>query len=212
MELLLIRHGRPHPASDPGGANPGLTGEGRRQARAIAAALVAGRYGPITAAVSSTMRRAVETAEPSAGQLGLELTRDERLVELDQGAAHYHGGIDHFAARADAWASLNDGRWGDHTFDPAAFTARVLRGVEAAIQRVNAGNVAIFCHGGMISAYLGMVIGSATPFFFAPDYGSVSRVLAGPGDYREFLSANETGHLTDLLPLDHAAQAPGEAG
>jgi probable phosphoglycerate mutase len=110
MELLLIRHGRPHPASDPGGANPGLTGEGRRQARAIAAALVAGRYSP-TAAVSSTMRRAVETAEPSAGQVGLELTRDERLVELDQGAAHYHGGI-HFAARADAWASLNDGRWG----------------------------------------------------------------------------------------------------
>jgi broad specificity phosphatase PhoE len=212
MELLLIRHGRPHPASDPGGANPGLTGEGRRQARAIAAALVAGRYGPITAAVSSTMRRAVETAEPSAGQLGLELTRDERLVELDQGAAHYYGGIDHFAARADAWASLNDGRWGDHTFDPAAFTVRVLQGVEAAIQQANAGNVAIFCHGGMISAYLGMVIGSATPFFFAPDYGSVSRVLAGPGDYREFLSANETGHLTDLLPLDHAAQAPGEAG
>ena len=70
------------------------------------------------------------------GGPGLEL-RHAMLVELDQGAVHYHGGIDHFAARADAWASLNDGRWGDHTFDPAAFTARVLRGVEAAIQRAN---------------------------------------------------------------------------
>ena len=81
MELLLIRHGRPHRSSDPGGANPGLTAEGRGQARAIAAALVAGRYGPITAVVSSTMRRAVETAEPSARRLGLELSRDARLVD-----------------------------------------------------------------------------------------------------------------------------------
>jgi broad specificity phosphatase PhoE len=195
MELLLIRHGRPHAASDPGGTDPGLTEQGRAQAQAVASALVAGRYGKVAALVSSTMRRAVETAEPSVRRLGLEPRRDDRLAEFDRGTARYHGGIDHFAVRADAWAAVNDGRWGDHTFDPAAYTARILQGVEAAIQGCAGGNVAMFCHGGMISAYLSVVIGSRRPFFFAPDRGSVNRVLAGPGDYRELLSANETGHL-----------------
>jgi broad specificity phosphatase PhoE len=93
------------------------------------------------------MRRAVETAEPSAGQVGLELTRDERLVELDQGAAHYHGGIRPLRGPRRRLGLAQRRPVGDHTFDPAAFTVRVLRGVEAAIQRANAVNVAILCHG-----------------------------------------------------------------
>jgi broad specificity phosphatase PhoE len=157
------------------------------------------------------MRRAVETAEPSVRLLGLDPTRDERLSEFDRGAVRYYGGIDHFAARADAWASVNDGHWGDHTFDPVAYTAQILQGVEDAIESCTDGNVAIFSHGGMINAYLSVVIGAPRPFFFAPDYGSVSRALAGPGEYRELLSANETGHLSESVQRQATAGGPAPA-
>ncbi len=199
MELLLIRHGKPHAINDPDGVDPGLTDEGRAQAQLIADALVAGMYGKVAAAVSSTMRRALETAAPSVEALGLDLRIDGRLVEMDQGSTHYTGEMNLYPVRADAWAALNEGRWGEHRFDPVTFSAQVLDGVEAAIEtglaRGEAGQIAVFCHGGMISAYLAHVVGARQPFFFAPDYGSISRVLAGPGDHRELLSANETGHL-----------------
>jgi broad specificity phosphatase PhoE len=127
--------------------------------------------------------------------MGLELTLDERLVELDQGSKRYGNGFTQYTNRADAWAAINRGEWDGHVFDPQEFVARVVEGMEAVVHENPDGRVAVFCHGGVISAYLGYVMRTAQPLFFDPDYASVSRILADPLDYRELLAANECGHV-----------------
>jgi broad specificity phosphatase PhoE len=203
MELLLVRHGRPHAIeNNDDGADPGLTDDGQSQSRRLALALAADIYGPVTAVVSSTMRRAVETAGPTAEALGLEVTLDKRLVELDDGSKRYGNGFTQFTNRADAWAAINRGEWDGHRFDPQAFVARVVEGMDAVVHDNPEGRVVVFCHGGVISAYLGHVTLTEKPLFFDPDHASVSRVLADPSDYRELLSANECGHLLNSnLPI-----------
>lgn len=195
MELLLVRHARPEVVFAGGTiADPPLTEEGRAQAQLLAKALAGGLYGPVTAVVTSTMQRAIQTAEPSTEALGVVAETDERIVELDQGWTTYGTGLDAYPTREDAWRSMNSGTWGSNTFDPIAFRARVRAGIDDIAGRHADGSVAVVCHGGVISAYLAEVLGVARSVFFSPDYCSVSRVLAEPG-YRELLSANETLHM-----------------
>ena len=199
MELLLVRHARPHLVRDAeAGADPALTDEGQAQALAVARALNSAVYGPVTSVVSSPMRRARETAEPAASMLGLELLTDHRLVEMDAGSPHYGSGFEAFATRAEAWDSLNRGWWEGHEFDPRAFVAQAVEGVEESIARDPEGRVAIFCHGGVVSAYLGHILGTTRSVFFTPDYTGVTRILAQPDGYRELLSVNECGHLAEV--------------
>ena len=216
MQLLLIRHGRPHHVTEVGGpADPALDDLGHEQAAMVAAALAAGTYGRVVGIASSTMRRALETARPAVEALGLPVTPDRRITELDEGSTSYgNGGFTEFPTRREAWASINAGRWSGHVFDPAAFTARVVEGMEAVIElhsrRVGPGRglddaLAVFCHGGVISAFIGHVTRTAQPLFMSPDHGSVSRVLVDPDGYRELLSVNERAHL-DRQP---AASVPG---
>lgn len=196
VEILLVRHARPEVV--PGGdeaADPGLTEEGRRQAELMAKAVGDGLYGDVTAVVTSTMRRARETAEPLTQALGLTAEPDERLVELDHGWTTYGVAADTYPTRASFYEALNAGRWAENRFDPAAFTKRVRAGVDSAVDRHPGGVVAVVCHGGVISAYLATVLGLAEPFVLMPAYCSVSRVLAEPGGRREVLSANESLHM-----------------
>lgn len=196
MELLLVRHARPEVVTGGTGvADPPLTPEGWAQAESVAKAMAAGWYGPITAVVSSTQRRAVETARPLTEALAATPETDERLCELDHGWTTYGQGIDAFPTRQAAYREMNSGRWGENTFDPAAFRARVWAGMEAVVERHPEGSVAVVCHGAVISAYLAEVLGLDQIVFLSPDYCSVTRVLAGPGADREVLSVNETLHL-----------------
>lgn len=206
MQLLLIRHGRPHHVTEVGSAaDPALDDLGQEQAAMVADALAAGTYGPVVGVASSTMRRALETARPAADALGLAVTADPRITELDEGSTSYgNGGFTEFPTRREAWAAINAGRWSGHVFDPAAFTARVIEGVEALIDLHTGGvgsggapddSLAVFCHGGVISAFVGHVARTARPLFMSPDHASVSRVLVEPDGYREVLSVNERAHL-----------------
>jgi probable phosphoglycerate mutase len=82
--FLLLRHGATaHTAekrfSGSGGADPELSPEGEAQARAAAAA-VASR-GPVDAVVSSPLRRARQTADLVAAELGLPVREVETLRE-----------------------------------------------------------------------------------------------------------------------------------
>ena len=219
MQLLLIRHGRPqHVTGDASGADPALDDLGVEQAESVATALAAGTYGRVVGVASSTMRRALETARPAAEALGLAVTADRRITELDEGSPSYgNGGFTEFATRREAWAAINAGRWSGHVFDPAAFTARVVEGMEAVI-RLHTSRVgfagapddalAVFCHGGVISAFIGHVTRTAQPLFMSPDHASVSRVLIEPDGYREVLSVNERSHLdrqtAASIPTPHA--------
>ncbi|WP_316689407.1 histidine phosphatase family protein [Pseudonocardia sp. H11422] len=195
MELLLVRHARPEVVSGTDVADPPLTEEGRAQAQLMAKAVAAGQYGAVTAVVSSTMRRAVETAEPLTEALGVIAETDVRLVELDHGWTSYGVGIDAYPTRRDAYRAMNSGSWGTNTFDPLAFRERVREGMEAVVDRHPDGSVVVVCHGGVISAYLAHVLDTPQTVFFSPDYCSVTRVLAEPDGYRELLGANESLHM-----------------
>jgi probable phosphoglycerate mutase len=211
MQLLLVRHGRPHQVDGHDQVvDPALDDLGLAQAQAVAVALSSGTYGRVTGVASSTMRRALETARPTAEALGLRVQTDQRLVELDDGATRYGNGFSEHATRAEAWAAINAGRWNGHVFDPAAFTARVVEGMLAVADASRAeqpaagaaeGTLAVFCHGGVISAFLGHVARTAQPLFVTPDHGSVTRILLEPDGYLEVLSVNERSHL-------HESSAP----
>ncbi len=83
--LLLIRHGENDTVGRKlAGRTPGvhLNENGRKQAEGVAQAL---GKAPIKAVYSSPMERAVETAQPLAEALGLEIQIRPGLIEMDFG-------------------------------------------------------------------------------------------------------------------------------
>ncbi len=196
-QLLLVRHARPETVGSGASAvaDPPLNAEGRAQAAVLASSLAAGHYGAVTAVVTSTMRRARETAEPLTEALGLVATADARLVELDRDWTTYGQGLEAYPTRQAAYREMSAGRWCGNTYDPVEFRTRVRDGLDAVVERHPGGVVAVVCHGGVISAYLAGILGLEQAVFVAPDHCSVTRVLAGPGADREVLSLNESLHM-----------------
>ncbi|MGW7438991.1 bifunctional RNase H/acid phosphatase [Streptomyces sp. NPDC054849] len=87
--FVLLRHGEtaltPQKRfSGSGGSDPELSPAGRRQAAAVAEALAA--RGTVQTVVSSPLRRCRETAQSVADRLGLTVTVEEGLREVDFGA------------------------------------------------------------------------------------------------------------------------------
>ncbi|MFE2288929.1 bifunctional RNase H/acid phosphatase [Streptomyces sp. NPDC059443] len=87
--FVLLRHGEtaltPQKRfSGSGGSDPELSAAGRRQAAAVAESLAA--RGTIQTVISSPLRRCRETAQAVADRLGLEVTVEEGLREVDFGA------------------------------------------------------------------------------------------------------------------------------
>lgn len=82
IELYLLRHAHAgNPKEWPGDdASRPLSDKGHRQARALAGFLSARRFG-VDAVVSSPKLRAVQTAEPVADAIGLDVKVDDRLAE-----------------------------------------------------------------------------------------------------------------------------------
>lgn len=87
--FVLLRHGEtaltPQKRfSGSGGSDPELSPAGRRQAAAVAEALAA--RGTVQTVISSPLRRCRETAQAVADRLGLDVTVEEGLREVDFGA------------------------------------------------------------------------------------------------------------------------------
>ena len=107
MELILVRHGRP--ARMETTSDPHLNEVGLDQARRAAAWLA---LEPIDATWSSTMLRAVQTAEAFAGLVGHEVQKHPGIVEFDRNSGVYSATEEpkkeNFAARQ-ALATLRQG-------------------------------------------------------------------------------------------------------
>jgi 2,3-bisphosphoglycerate-dependent phosphoglycerate mutase len=195
VEIMLIRHGQTERVEGADGpADPPLTQEGRDQAGRLAAWLA---HEPVDHVVTSTLRRARETAAPLAAHLGLEAEVLEGLSEFDANADSYIPIEELRATRDPRFQALVEGRWdefGDAP-EPEAFRASVVETVERLVDRFPSRLVAVVCHGAVINLYLGHVLGLERLLWFEPNYASISRVRASRGGVRSVVSLNETAHL-----------------
>lgn len=193
MQLILVRHGLPVRKETPDGtpADPPLSAEGHDQAARVGAFL---EGEGVHALYTSPMRRARETAAPLERVLGLDAAHEPGVVEMDHEAPRYEP-LEELKARDPAeWHRMVNGGLYENV-DMDAFRRNVVEALERIVARHRGETVAVFCHGGVINAWSGHVLGLAEPFFFEPRYTSVNRFLVASSGEKNLLSLNETGHL-----------------
>jgi probable phosphoglycerate mutase len=189
MELILIRHGLPERSDDT--SDPPLAAEGHEQARRVAGRLARER---IDAIFSSTMRRAVQTAEPYATLSGHALETHDGICEFDRNAGSY---IPMEELKRDDYPAWRRFVARGRDRDIAEFQTGVVEALENVVARHPGRRVAVFCHGGVINVWTAHVLGMTPRLFFEPRYTSVHRYLcAGTGE-RNLVSLNETDHLRE---------------
>lgn len=201
VELLVIRHARPvrDEAPEGGSADPVLAEMGHLQAEATAECLAAEGVDHI---VSSSMKRALQTAEPLADRLGLSIEMLDDLRESDHRSQIY----------VPAEEMDRDDPSVAHYFDPDAdmnetifsdgyeeFRTRVERGFEHVIRTNRSRTVAVFCHGMVTGVYLQILLGIDDPLSLLVDYCGITRVAASSTGLRTVRSVNETHHVRHLL-------------
>ncbi|MCC6382405.1 MAG: histidine phosphatase family protein [Dehalococcoidia bacterium] len=202
-QLIFVRHGeqdvadwRRGPVGDM--VDPPLTARGQRQAELVGARLSTER---IHAVYSSGLRRAFETAQAIARHHRLEpvIMGDLREVEVfreipaDRSAADFLGEPLLTAIRE---RMLRERNWDVYPYSEssAEFRRRTVNAVEAIIAANEGRRVVVACHGGVINAYVGHVIGTRDDLFFRPAHTSISVVAAG-GGVRAVHSLNDVHHL-----------------
>jgi broad specificity phosphatase PhoE len=199
VDLFIIRHGRPERQVLGAGdtANPGLSETGRQQAKRTAEYL---RSEGIDHIVSSTMRRAFETAIPLAETLGYTVEQIDDIKESDHKNSVYIPAEEMSPDDPDA-AHFFEGDIHDHVFSDGldAFTERVGRGFQHIIDTNKSKRVAVFCHGMTTSAFLRTILHYEDPLMITVDYCGISRVRASSTGVRSVRSINETHHVRDLI-------------
>lgn len=191
-ELLLIRHALPVS----GVQTPGLSDVGVEQARRLGSWL---KGEDVDVIVTSPMRRAAETAQILAGQMGrqVDATVDD-LREWDPGPPpETYVAIEDMGPMDPRAMAIAEGRYDDFVpnLDRDAFRARVARALDEVFDRWPVGRVAAICHGGMLNAAIGGVLGVPALFWCNPGYTSVSRLRRLPSGRTVVVSVNETAHL-----------------
>lgn len=202
MELILIRHALPvRRELTEGRADPELSEVGRTQSRYLGEYLASEH---LDAVYTSSMRRAVETAQPVVADRDIELRIEPDVAEYDKDSPEYVPVEELKASNDPRWQAIREGRWEDGAEDHATFRARVIGGIERIVANHPGQRVAVVCHGGVINAYLVSVLGlpSEIPGFFYPNYTSIHRVAAASSGQRSLVTINETSHLRNTgLPM-----------
>lgn len=198
MELLLIRHGLPLRVENDDGtpADPSLSPAGQEQARRLMRWLERDK---IERVYASPLRRAYQTAEPLAGALGLEIQVEPGVIEFDPHAASYVPLEELKATDYEAWRELVQGGLYLQA-DLREFQRVVVQALESIITANPGRRVAVVCHGGVINAWAGHLLGVDDPLFFDPTYTSINRFLAAGSGERSLVSLNEAAHLRDPAP------------
>lgn len=189
MELILIRHGLPERRHDT--SDPPLNDVGREQAVRVARYLA---RDPVDAVFSSTMLRAIQTAEPFAALTGHKVLTRDGIVEFDRGSGAY---IPMEELKRDDYAAWRAMATGDHGTDIGAFQKTVVETLEAIVGAHAGRTVAVFCHGGVVNVWTAHVLGMPPRLFFQPDYASVHRYMCARTGERNIVSLNERCHHRD---------------
>ena len=187
--IVLVRHGRTdanHRGLLLGRADPALDETGRAQARVLGAALVQelADRAPVRV-VTSPLRRTSETAAEIAAALGVDVTPEDDLVELDYGEWDQRPLAD---VPADAWRAWR----ADADFAaPGGESLRALqRRVGPCVERLLAeavasgdrGVVVAVTHVSPIKAALVAALGGdpLLAWRFRVDVASITRMVQGP--------------------------------
>ncbi|MGB1650655.1 MAG: histidine phosphatase family protein [Acidimicrobiales bacterium] len=177
MDLIIVRHARPERVENDdsdGPADPPLSQLGIKQARAVADFLKGEKIDRI---VSSSMRRALETAEPLSKTTRITVSSRDDLRESDHNSSTY--------------IPVEE--------DYDAFRDRVVGAFDDLIATHRGETVVVFCHGMVTSVYLQTLWSLDNPFMIQPDYTGITRVQASTNGLRTVRSINETSHVRDLI-------------
>jgi 2,3-bisphosphoglycerate-dependent phosphoglycerate mutase len=200
--LVLIRHGESHVTVQRviGGLRSctGLTPLGHGQASALAARAV--RTGELATDVlySSTLPRAIETAVPLAGALGVEMVLDERLIEHAPGECDGMTFDDYVRCHPmrSAWGSEPDAEIFPGGETHGMFRARVSESIGALCAKHAGGTIVVVCHGGVIDAAMRHLLG--LPVFGAFELNIVNTSITEVVRREErwaLLRFNDAAHL-----------------
>lgn len=196
VEVALIRHGLPNRIEGVAKPDPALTDSGLEQARAVAEMMV---LLPVRAVASSGLRRARQTAAPTAEKLGLTVDVHDDLAEFDNGADFYIPIEDMIAEcdpRLDKWREIMSQPEMEGPLADFRHTATGAVGRVAAT--CSAGTTAIFCHGGVIGACVEKAVGDIRLPLTEPHYGSITRIAIDAEGQWKLRTYNEIQHIERL--------------
>lgn len=200
-ELLLVRHGQQE--YDPDGpvaefVDPPLSDLGRTQARLVGESLSTKR---IDVVYASPLRRALDTGREISRHHRLEpiVVDDLREVGIFRDVPPDKTPLEHIGRLAlvgTRQRMVVEKSWDVYPFSESSyeFRKRVINAIEGIIAAHPCERVAVACHGGVINAYIGHIIGSRYDMFFRPAHTSVS-VVAGAEGIRALYSLNDVRHL-----------------
>mgnify|MGYP000845556378 FL=1 len=198
MELLIIRHARPIAetrSEGEGSADPPLSPIGVKQAEATAEFL---KTEGIHHVVSSTMTRAIQTAEPFSILSGLKIEMIDDLKEADFDRNSYtpveEMDLDHPFIKE--YLEDPESIFGG---DLDGFRKRTTNAFNYLIEEHKGSVVAVFCHGMVMGVFLQSLLGHDNPVALQPDYCGITRVTASSSGLRSIRSINETSHVRHLL-------------
>jgi broad specificity phosphatase PhoE len=200
-ELILVRHGQQE--FDPGGPvaqllDPPLSTLGRQQARLVGEALSTEK---IDAVYASPLRRALDTGNEIARHHRLDATvlPELREVGIFEQIPHDRTPVDFIGRQLLAGIRqrmIVEKSWDVYPYSESSFDfrKRTINCIEGIITAHANQRVVIACHGGVINAYIGHVIGSQYDMFYRPGHTSLNVVAAG-GHIRALHKLNDTHHL-----------------
>ena len=212
LRLVLVRHGVTdwnREGRFQGHRDPGLSNAGRHEATLAAERLAGDERLRPTRIVSSSLERAVATARPIAGAVGLEVEADPRLIEIGQGEweGRTHAELEvEDAERYLAWRRATGVRQPPGGEPIEAATERV-RAFVASLEPDGGETVCVVSHGGTLRILAHVLLDLADVHVLEVDNASIGAAAWSEGGW-QLERWNDSLHLLGREPT-HVDEVEG---
>lgn len=212
--LVVVRHGVTdwnREGRFQGHLDPALSDVGRHEAVLVAERLAADADLRPDRIVSSSLTRAMETAEAIGSVIGLDVEGDRRLIEIGQGEweGRTHAELERSDAdRYRAWREASGIRQPPGG-EPIASAAARVQGLLEELSAADPATVCLVSHGGTLRVLAHLVLGLADDRSWALDVDNASVGVMTRIDGAWRLDRwNDTRHLLGIEPT-HVDEAEG---